>query len=133
MNTTKSNGIFWNQKVAAVLSLLIGAISVFAGSKVLLGIESKEYFILTWLVVYNVGFGMISIVTAFRLWKNKTYAKRLVIFILTMHLLVFIYLKFFSNTAAIESIAAMQFRTIIWVLISLLSIVIPVYKHKYQN
>lgn len=133
MNSKISNSIHWNQKIAVVLSFLIGALSVFAGSKVLFGIDSKEYFVLTWLVIYNVVFGVISIIAAFLLWKKKPYSKRLVIFILSMHLLVFIFLKFFSATVAIESVSAMQFRTIIWIFISILSIIIPIYKHKYQK
>jgi len=47
-----------------------------------------------------------------------------------MHFLVFIYLKFFSVTAASESVKAMLFRTSIWVLIVVLSMIIPSYFNK---
>ncbi len=121
------------KKIAATLALFIGLMSVFAGSKVLLGIDTKDYTILTWLVLYNVFFGVISIFVAYLIWQNKVLAKNLTLFILVMHFMVFIYLKFLSTTVANESIGAMLFRTGIWVTIAVLSIVIPKYFNKQQD
>jgi len=121
------------KKIAATLALFIGLMSVFAGSKVLLGIDAKDYNILTWLVSYNVIFGVLSIFGAYLIWQSKTIAKNLTLFILAMHFMVFIYLKFFSTTVATESIGAMLFRTGIWIVIALLSIVIPKYFNKQQK
>ena len=118
------------KKVAAILALFIGLMSIFAGSKVLLGIDTKEYYILTWLVSYNVVFGFISIFAAYLIWKDRAKSKNLTLFIFAMHFLVFIYLKFFSVTAASESVKAMLFRTSIWVLIVVLSMIIPSYFNK---
>lgn len=122
-----------SQKIAAILALMIGIMSVIAGSKVLLEIDSKDYNVLIWLVSYNVIFGAISIVVSFLIWKNKAKTKRLVLFILAMHFMVFMYLKFVSTTVASESIKAMLFRTSIWVLIAVLVLIIPKYlgKQKY--
>jgi len=120
-------------KIAAVLALFIGLMSVFAGSKVLLGIDTKDYNILTWLVSYNVVFGVLSIFAAYLIWRAKEKSKNLTLFILTMHFLVFNYLNFFSNNAAAESIKAMIFRTSIWILIVILSILIPKYLIKKNN
>ncbi len=121
------------KKIAAVLALLLGTLSIFAGSKVLLGIDTKNYTVLTWLVSYNVTFGFISVLTAYLIWKKMEMAKNLTLFILTMHFLVFVYLKFFSDTAAQESIKAMLFRTNIWIIITFLSILIPKYIQKKQS
>jgi len=121
------------KKIAAILALLIGVLSVFAGSKVLFGIDSKDYNVLIWLVSYNVFFGFISIITAYFIWKGLTKGKNLTLFILTMHFMVFIYLNFISKTVAIESIKAMIFRAGIWIIIALLSIIIPQYYNKQQN
>ena len=122
-----------SKKIAAILALFIGVMSVFAGSKVLLGIDAKDYTILTWLVSYNVLFGAISIFVAYLIWQNKNLAKNGTLFILAMHLLVFIYLKFMSTTVATESIGAMLFRTGIWIVIAIVSIVIPKYFNKQQH
>ena len=121
------------KNIAAVLALFIGLMSVFAGSKVLLGIDTKDYTILTWLVSYNILFGIISVFTAYLIWRGKEKSKVLIIFILTSHFIVFIVLKFFLNNAASESIKAMIFRTGIWVLIALLSLIIPKYFNKGKN
>ena len=121
------------KKIAAFLALFIGLMSVFAGSKVLLGIDTKDYTILTWLVSYNVIFGIISIFTAYLIWRDNEKSKSLILFILAMHFIVFIYLKFLSNTVASESVKAMIFRTSIWIFIVILSIIIPKYFNKQQK
>ncbi|PHR72895.1 MAG: hypothetical protein COA67_04115 [Lutibacter sp.] len=119
-----------SQKSAAILALLLGLMSVFTGSKVLLEIDTKNYNILFWLVAYNVIFGAISIIVAYFIWKNYSKSKSLTFFVLSMHFIVFIYLKFISETAASESIKAMLFRTSVWILITILSLIIPKYLSK---
>ncbi|WP_456438255.1 hypothetical protein [Psychroserpens sp.] len=104
--------------------------SVFVGSKILLEIDTKDYYILVWLVTYNVIFGAISIIVAYFIWKNYSKAKSLTLFVLSIHFMVFMYLKFVSETAASESIKAMLFRTSVWILIVVLSLVIPKYINK---
>ena len=121
------------QKIAATIALFIGTVSVIAGSKVLFGIETKEYNILLWLVSYNVIMGIVSILTAILIWKNKELFKSFSFFILAAHFSVFIYLKFTSVNAALESINAMIFRNSIWVLIIVLSVLIPKYFKRNQK
>ena len=121
------------KKIAGFLALFIGLMSVFSGSKVLFGVDTKDYDVLTWLVVYNVIFGIISIFTAYLIWRDNKKSKSLILFILAMHFIVFIYLKFLSNTVASESVKAMIFRTSIWIFIVILSIIIPKYFNKQQK
>ncbi|HHC79312.1 MAG TPA: hypothetical protein ENK46_05480 [Flavobacteriia bacterium] len=121
------------KKIAASLAFFLGALSVFAGSRVLLGIDVKEYNVLIWLVSYNVVFGFISVLAAYLIWKKMEMAKNLTLFILTMHFLVLVYLKFFSDTVAQESIKAMLFRTSIWIIITVISILIPKYIQKNSH
>jgi uncharacterized membrane protein len=127
MNILTINSPKWSRKIAAILALFISVMSVFAGLKVLLEIDIKDYNVLVWLVLYNVIFGAISIVVAYFIWKNYTKAKKLTLFVLAMHLMVFLYLKFMSTTVASESIKAMLFRTSIWALIAVLALIIPTY------
>lgn len=133
MNDSLQNTGKAYKKAATILALFIGVLSVFSGSKVLLGIEIKEYTVLTWLVSYNVIFGVLSIFVAYLIWKNKTVNKSFILFILTMHFIAFIYLKFFSDLVAPESIKAMIFRTGIWVVIVVLAILLPDYFNKRQK
>ena len=133
MNDSLQNTGKAYKKAATILALFIGVLSVFSGSKVLLGIEIKEYTVLTWLVSYNVIFGVLSIFVAYLIWKNKTVNKSFILFILTMHFIVFVYLKFFRALVAPESIKAMIFRTGIWVVIVVLVILLPDYLNKQQK
>ena len=121
------------KKIAAVLALFIGVMSVFAGSRILLGIDTKDHTILIWLVYYNVIYGFISLFAAFLIWKGKETNKALTLFILASHFIVLIILKFFSSSAASESISAMIFRISIWALIVVLSLIIPIYFNKYKK
>jgi hypothetical protein len=107
--------------IAVILALLIGGMSVVSGSKVLLAIDVKDYTVINWLVIYNVIFGVISIVVAYLIWKNKSLAKNAVVFMLVAHTIMVLYLYFFSETVASESIKAMGFRIGIWILIYLLT------------
>jgi hypothetical protein len=109
-------------KIASILAFFIGAMSVFAGSKVLLGIDTKNYTVLNWLVAYNVLFGVISIIAAYLLWKKSLYSKKIVLFILLAHTTIALYLNFFNENVASESIKAMIFRISIWIIISLLTL-----------
>lgn len=122
-----------SQKTAALIALFIGFMSVIAGVKVLLGIDAKVYNILTWLVYYNVIMGIVSIYTAVLIWRNKSSFKIFASSILAMHFMIFIFLKFFSVNSASESVKAMVFRTSIWILIIILSILIPNYFKRKQK
>ena len=121
-NINKSNTI---QKIAAILAFLLGVLSVFAGGRVLLGIDTKDYNIINWLVIYNVVFGFISMVVAYFIWKQTKRAKTSSIFVFGTHFLVFLYLNFFTTVVASESIKAMLFRVSVWTLIIVLSVIIP--------
>ncbi|MCF6306668.1 MAG: hypothetical protein L3J09_01805 [Flavobacteriaceae bacterium] len=131
MSNTKK--IHYLTTIAAFIALFIGAMSVFAGTKVLLGIDTKTYTTLIWLLAYNVFFGVISIGVAFLILKNKLLAKLATYFVLASHFVVFLYLKFVSEIVASESIKAMLFRISIWIIIVVLSIIIPNYLIKKIN
>jgi len=127
MTVSTTNKSTITHKIAAISALLLGAMAVIAGGKVLLGIDTKDYIIINWLVVYNVIFGFISIVVASFIWKQTKHAKVYTIFVFCMHFLVFLYLTFFSAIVASKSIKAMLFRVSVWLVIVLLSVIIPNY------
>ena len=107
-------------KIAAILALFIGTLSIISGSMVLLGIETKTYTTLNWLVIYNVIFGFLSVITAYIIWKQHKFTKKAIAFILVSHLLILFYLNFFDENVASKSINAMVFRVSIWTIISLI-------------
>jgi len=109
-------------KIAAALALFIGVMSVIAGSKVLIGNSAPDYNVLQWLVIYNVAAGVLSIGAAVMLWqKNKlSMTSAIVIFIAHTFVLVLL-VTVFSEVAAIDSMKAMIFRSVIWITIIILS------------
>jgi len=107
-------------KIASVLAFVIGLMSIIAGSKVLLEIDSKDYTVLNWLVIYNVIFGFISIIAAFIIWQKYRLTKTAIVVVLASHLLMLLYLIIFNENIASESINAMTFRIGIWSIIALI-------------
>ncbi|MBJ2176182.1 hypothetical protein JBL43_18165 [Aureibaculum sp. A20] len=109
------------KKVAAILALFIGLMSIFAGSKVLIGIDTKPYTILIWLVIYNIVLGVISVLTSLLIWRQRPSAKTMIIYILLIHTLMLLFLYFIIDTVSSESIKAMIFRVSVWTLIFILT------------
>ena len=106
--------------ISTFLAALIGGISVIAGTRVLLNIDTPGYQVLDWLVVYNILLGLVSLYVAFSLWKKPNYklpARVLLIHFTVLVLLVTLY----RDTAARDSIRAMSFRSAIWTVILLIT------------
>lgn len=105
-------------RIAAVLALIIGAMAIFAGGKVLLG-NDPGYYVINWLVVYNFVIGLISaFVTAILIWKRSRYALPAAIATLSLHALVMLTILIgFGNVVAKDSIVAMTIRIVVWAII----------------
>lgn len=108
------------QIIAVVLAGFIGIMSIISGSSVLLGFREVGYTVLKGLVIYNVAVGVLSVITAFLIWKHFVLSKKMIFLILFIHGSVLAYLYFFSETVANESIKAMTFRVVVWLLIFIL-------------
>lgn len=108
-------------RIAAVLALTLGLLTIMEGGSVLLGIETKPYHILPWLLHYNVLMGFVSLTAGIGLWMEKNQAAMLAKTILVCHGAVFLSLlamHLLGKTVAVNSIMAMLFRTGIWLVIS---------------
>lgn len=112
-------------KAAGILAFFIGMMSIIAGSMVLLGIDSKTYNTLPWLIIYNIVLGAISVFAAYFIWTAKRNNKMITILIVFSHSIILVYLRFFSDVAALESVHAMIFRVVIWLTIIVLFLIIP--------
>jgi hypothetical protein len=95
----------YKHRVAALLALVIGLLTIIEGGIVLLGIETKPYPVLPWLLRYNVVMGFVSLGAGHGLWREQGWVG--------MHLL--------GMTVAVQSIGAMLFRTAIWTGINFIS------------
>jgi lysylphosphatidylglycerol synthetase-like protein (DUF2156 family) len=104
-------------KLPAILGIMIGFLSIMAGSKVLLGTSSPNYIVLDWLVIYNVSLGVVSVVAGAGLWRLRSWAISLASLIAVSHGFVLALLTAFfmsGKSVAYQSILAMLFRTTVW-------------------
>lgn len=111
MNTTLN-------KIAAALAFILGALSIIAGGMAMRG-WSPGYFVLNWLPVYNFIMGALTVsIPAILIWKNSRYAMIAAIATFGIHAIVtLLLLSAFRGTPAAESILAMTFRLVTWLII----------------
>jgi hypothetical protein len=105
-------------RLAALLALVIGLLTIIEGGVVLLGIETKPYPVLPWLLRYNVAMGFVSLAAGHGLWRERGWAGMLSRIILAGHglvLLTLLVMHLLGMTVAVNSIIAMLFRTAIWI------------------
>ncbi|MDT8305556.1 MAG: hypothetical protein RRC07_06435 [Anaerolineae bacterium] len=105
-------------KIAAVLALIIGAMAIFAGGKVLLGIM-PDYYVINWLPVYNYTAGILTVaLTAILLWANHRYARVAAVATFAVHAVVMLVLQTgYRDVVASDSIRAMTVRLVVWAII----------------
>jgi hypothetical protein len=104
-------------RLAALLAMVIGLLTVIEGGIVLLGFETKPYPVLPWLLRYNVAMGFVSLAAGLGLWREQGWAEKLLGMVLACHGLVFLSLvgmHLVGMTVAMNSIGAMLIRTVIW-------------------
>ena len=108
----------------AVLGVLFGALSVFAGTRVLAGIDQPGYVVLRWLVLYNVAAGLVGVGAGAGLWGLHVWALRLALALGVVHGVVLVSLLAWwaaGGAVAPDSLLAMLLRTTVWTSIALLS------------
>ena len=105
-------------KIAAGAAILIGSMSVVTGTRALTGTFNPGYTTFTALISYNVLMGLVSIVAGYLIWKNHKRALSLSGFITIGHIAVLLSLiTVFNDIVAQQSVKAMIFRSVIWVVI----------------
>ena len=110
-------------RLAALLAILPGLLTITEGGSVLFGLSTKPYTILPWLVWYNVVMGFVSVMVGIGLLKPRASNIRSATTVLTLHGLVLMFLVIlfaFKEPVAVISIMAMLFRTAVWSVIVLL-------------
>ena len=104
-------------KLPSILAFLVGAMSIVAGGMVMRGWR-PGYSILSWLPVYNFVLGLLTLIPAYLLWVDNRYALAASIVTFVLHAVVLIILlTIFRGQVATQSIGAMSFRLIVWIII----------------
>lgn len=106
------------RRAAAVLAMMIGALSVVAGSRAAQGWQ-PGYTVLSWLPVYNVAMGAWTVlVPTVLIWIRSRYAIPVSLGTLGVHVSVLLLLaSTVVGTPARESMLAMAFRVATWLVI----------------
>jgi hypothetical protein len=105
-------------RIAAIPAFILGLLSIKEGGSVLLGLSTKAYTVLPWLVWYNVVLGFVSVIAGIGLWMKQTWGYTFAAAIVSLHglvLMILIILFAFREAVAVTSIMAMLFRTLVWV------------------
>lgn len=102
-------------KAAAILSFVIGVMSIVAGGKVLQGWQ-PGWSVLNGLPLYNFAMGIFTVlVPTILIWRNSPYAMTAAIATLSIHAVVtLLLLTAFRDAAATQSIFAMTSRLAVW-------------------
>jgi hypothetical protein len=89
-----------------------------AGGMAMRGWE-PGYFVLNWLPVYNLIMGVLTVfIPAILIWRKSRYAMPTAIGTLSVHAVVLLVLIFaFRGIVATQSILAMVFRLVVWIII----------------
>ena len=110
-------------RLAALLAIIPGLLSIKEGGSVLLGLVTKDYTILPWLVWYNVVLGFASVIVGIGLWREGQGGIKVATTILSLHglvLIILVILSAFKAPVSLISIIAMLFRTSVWITIVVL-------------
>ncbi|PJB65368.1 MAG: hypothetical protein CO094_10170 [Anaerolineae bacterium CG_4_9_14_3_um_filter_57_17] len=104
-------------QIASILAFIIGIMSIVAGGKAMQG-WNPGYSVLTWLPVYNFVMGILALIPAVLIWMNHRYALIASIVTFGVHAIVLLILfTVFRDKVATQSLAAMAFRLVTWIVI----------------
>ncbi|MEE9432192.1 MAG: hypothetical protein V3V16_14170 [Melioribacteraceae bacterium] len=108
-------------KIISVLAIIVGIMAVVTGSRVLLGVFDPGYKYFTELVSYNVIMGAVSVIAGIFIWQRNSKAIIYSSIIAGLHILVLLSLiTLFSDVISDHSINAMTFRSIAWIIFSVI-------------
>lgn len=104
-------------KTASILAFTIGVMSILGGGLALRGWD-PGYSVLPWLPAYNLILGVLTLVPAVMIWIDHRHAMAAAIIMTSIHAtILLLLLTLFRDAVAAESIRAMLFRLVIWMVI----------------
>jgi hypothetical protein len=101
------------------VALLFGVVTLFAGGRVLLGFD-PGYVVFRPLLIYNTAMGFAYLAAGITIWRNVNAGRyaAAAIFLLNLLVLVAIIVIYRNGGAvAVESLRAMTFRTVVWLIL----------------
>ncbi len=107
------------QIVLACTAIVFGLLTVFVGTRVLLG-SDPGYVVFKPLLIFNTTMGIVYVVAGITIWRNIKQGMNLaaIIFFLNLVALAMIYFLYLKgNLVAIDSLRAMSMRTVVWLIL----------------
>ena len=107
-------------RVAAIIAIMVGLLSVRQAGSVLLGVTTPAYYALPWLLWYTVAMGFISVIDGIGMWKQREWSITLSMNILLFHGIIFlglIGLNQFGQPVSMVSLFGMMITTFSWLVI----------------
>ena len=114
MNASRSVRIM--QSALALLAALFGVLTVFAGTRVLLGAD-PGYVVFRPLLLFNTLMGFLYLLAALTIWRNVRAGRYAAAAIFVLNLLVLAavaHLYTAGQAVALDSVRAMTLRTGVW-------------------
>lgn len=108
-------------KYLSLTGIIFGIITIISGGSVLLG-TNPGYVVFLPLVTFNTVMGFAYVISGIVTWRNPVHGKTItgLIFLLNLGALITItYLYFGGSDIAHQSLGAMSFRSIVWLIIYL--------------
>ncbi len=104
------------RNILVVVAILFGLMTIFAGSRVLLGID-PGYIVFLPLLIYNTVMGLVYVLAGIIAWRSIKNGMYMAATILGLNLIVLItiFILYAKGSAiAVDSLQAMLFRTVVW-------------------
>ncbi len=109
----------WDKFIAGI-AVIMGLLPVITGTRVLSGSFDPGYTSFPLLIGYNIFMGLVSMVAGYLIWTRHKQALLISGIIASGHILVLLsLLTIFNDVIATQSIKAMIFRSVVWVVIFL--------------
>jgi len=108
----------WIRRGAGLVATLFGAVTIFAGGRILLGLADAGYYVLRPVLVFNTVMGAAYVLAGLAAWRSARAGAMSagVIALLNLGVLVAILVRHATGGAvANETLAAMTLRTVVWV------------------
>lgn len=117
----RSTFIRLTQKILSIVAVIFGLVTIIAGTRVLVG-SDPGYKVFLPLLLYNTTMGVVYIAAGIITWVNLKRGKYAAAAIFALNILVlgvigYLYTEI-SNIAG-ESVRAMTFRTVVWLVLFL--------------
>jgi hypothetical protein len=109
------------RRLLALVAVLFGVVTIIAGARILGGAD-PGYTVFGPLLIYNTGMGVAYVAAGILAWRNSVAGRRAAGAIFLLNLLVLgaiAYLYTAGSAIAVESLGAMSFRTVVWLLLFL--------------